>query len=159
MAKPKVLISYFSATGNTKQMADLVAQGATKAGAEVTLKSITETDASELLDYNAIIIGSPTYYGAPAAEVRKLFDESVKYHGQLEGKVGGAFASSANIGGGNETTVMAILQSMLVHGMVVRGNSKGDHYGPVSVNAPDSRVEKQCRELGRRATELAARLA
>jgi NAD(P)H dehydrogenase (quinone) len=78
----------------------------------------------------------------------------VKYHGQLEGKVGAAFSSAANIGGGNETTILAILHSMLIHGMILRGNSKGDHYGPVSINAPDSRVERQCRELGRRVAEL-----
>jgi len=155
---PKVLITYHSATGNTEKMAKLVAEGATKAGGDVTLKPIAEIEARHLLDYDAIIIGSPTYYGAPAASLRKLFDDSVKHHGQLEGKVGAAFSSSANIGGGNETTILSIIHSMLIHGMIVRGNSKGDHYGPVSVNAPDSRVEKQCRELGRRVAELAARL-
>lgn len=155
----KVLIAYASATGNTEKMAKLIAEGAERAGAELILKRIAEVDASDLPEYDAIVIGSPTYYGSPAAEVRKLFDESVKYHGQLEGKVGAAFSSSANIGGGNETTILAILQSMLIHGMVVRGNSKGDHYGPVSINAPDARVDKQCRELGRRVVELTDRLS
>jgi NAD(P)H dehydrogenase (quinone) len=140
-------------------MAKLVAEGAESAGGEVTTLPVTEIDASQLLDYDAVLIGSPTYYGAPAAPIRKLFDDSVKFHGQFEGKVGGAFASSANIGGGNETVILAILQSMLIHGMVLRGNSKGDHYGPVSINAPDARVQKQCRELGRRMTELADELA
>lgn len=155
----RVLITYHSATGNTEKMARLVAEGAKKAKADVTLKPIAEVEPVELLDYDAIIVGSPTYYGEAAAPVRRLFDESVKYHGQLEGKVGAAFASSANIGGGNETTILSILHSMLIHGMIVRGTSKGDHYGPVSVNAPDARVEKQCRELGQRTAELAARLA
>jgi len=155
----KVLITYFSATGNTEKMARLVADGAEKAGGQVTTQPVAELNAGQLLDYDAIIVGSPTYYGAPAAEVRRLFDESVRYHGQLEGKIGAAFASSANIGGGNETTIMAIVQSMLIHGMIVRGNSKGDHYGPVSINAPDARAEKQCRELGRRVVELADKLA
>ncbi|MFO7899532.1 MAG: flavodoxin domain-containing protein, partial [Planctomycetota bacterium] len=155
----KVLVMYASATGNTEKMAKLVAEGAESGGADVTLKSVDDVDASELLDYDATIVGSPTYYGAPAAPIRKLFDESVKYHGQLEGKVGAAFSSSANIGGGNETTILSILGSMLIHGMVVRGNSKGDHYGPVSINAPDHRVEKQCRELGRRTAELADKMS
>jgi len=154
----RVLVTYHSATGNTEKMARLVADGAKKAKAEVTLKPVAAVDPAELLDYDAIIIGSPTYYGEAAAPVRHLLDESVKYHGQLEGKVGAAFASSANIGGGNETTILSILHSMLIHGMVIRGTSKGDHYGPVSINAPDARVEKQCRELGRRTAELAARL-
>jgi NAD(P)H dehydrogenase (quinone) len=151
----KVLVMYVSVSGNTEKMARLVVEGAEQAGAEVTLKPVNEVDAGDLVDYGAIVIGSPTYYGAPAAPIRKLFDESVKYHGQLEGKVGAAFSSAANIGGGNETTILAILHSMLIHGMILRGNSKGDHYGPVSINAPDSRVERQCRELGRRVAELA----
>jgi NAD(P)H dehydrogenase (quinone) len=150
----KVLVMYVSVSGNTEKMARLVVEGAEQAGAEVTLKPVNEVDAGDLVDYGAIVIGSPTYYGAPAAPIRKLFDESVKYHGQLEGKVGAAFSSAANIGGGNETTILAILHSMLIHGMILRGNSKGDHYGPVSINAPDSRVERQCRELGRRVAEL-----
>ena len=155
----KVLITYYSASGNTQKMATLVAEGAAKAGADVTVAPVAEITAGQLVEYDAIVVGSPTYYGAPAAPVRKLFDDSVAYHGQLEGKVGAAFTSSANIGGGNETTILTVLQSMLIHGMIVRGNSKGDHYGPVSINAPDARVEKQCRELGRRVAELADKVA
>lgn len=154
----KVLIAFHSVTGNTEKMANLVAESAKSAGATVTVKPVSKVDAGDLVDFDAIVIGSPTYYGAPAAEVVKLFDESVKYHGQLEGKVGAAFSSSANVGGGNETTIMSILQSMLIHGMIIRGNSKGDHYGPVSINAPDARVERQCRELGKRVAELAAKV-
>lgn len=154
----KVLVLYYSVSGNTEKMAKFVAEGAEKTGADVTLCRVNEIGPAQLVDYHAIIIGSPTYYGAPAADIRKLFDESVKYHGQLEGKVGAAFASSANIGGGNETTILSIIQSMLIHGMIVRGNSKGDHYGIVSINAPDSRVDKQCHELGKRTAELAQKL-
>lgn len=38
-----------------------------------------------------------------------LFDESVKIHGKLDGKVGAAFSSAANIAGGNETTILDII--------------------------------------------------
>ncbi len=62
-----------------------------------------------------------------AAEIKKFIDESVKFHGKLEGKVGGAFSSSAQIGGGNETTIMDILKTLLIHGMIIQGSSKGDH--------------------------------
>jgi len=154
----KVLVAYYSRTGNTEKMAKFVAEGAESAGADVTLKKIADVSADELLNYDAIIIGSPTYYGLMAAEVKQLFDESVKFHGQLEGKVGAAFSSAANIGGGNETTVRSILDAMLIHGMIIRGNSQGDHYGPVSIGSPDSRVEEQCRTLGRRTAELAEKV-
>ena len=154
----EVLILYYSRTGNTKQMAELVAEGAKDAGGNVTLKPVGEATAEDLLPYDAIVIGSPTYYGSMAAEVKKLFDESVKFHGQLEGKVGAAFSSAANIGGGNETTVMDILDALLIHGMVVQGNSAGDHYGPISIGAPDERVRKQCKTLGKRVVSLADKL-
>ena len=156
---PKVLVLYYSRTGNTEKMARCVAEGAKIKGVDVELKKVQDTQAEELLDADAIIVGSPVYYGLMSAETKHLFDESVKFHGRLAGKVGGAFASSANIGGGNETTVMGILQMMLIHGMIVQGTAEGDHYGPVAIGAPDERVTPQCAALGRRVAELVKRLA
>ena len=154
----RVLVTYYSRSGNTKQMAELVADGAREAGGEVTIRQVTDVAPKDLLDYDAIAIGSPTYYGSMAAEIKKLLDDSVKFHGQLEGKAGAAFSSAANIGGGNETTILDILNALLIHGMVVQGNSAGDHYGPVSINAPDERVRGQCKTLGKRIVALADKL-
>ncbi len=155
----KILIAYHSRGGNTKAMAELVAEGAgAVTGAEVELKPVGEVPVDSLVDYDAIVIGSATYYGLPAASVKRLLDDSVAFHGQLEGKVGGAFASSANIGGGNETTIMAILQALLIHGMVIQGTSAGDHYGPVAIGRPDHRAEEQCKAYGRRVATLATTL-
>ena len=154
----KVLVIYFTRTGNTKAMAESVADGAQREGAQVTLKDVEETKADEMLDYDAIVAGSPTYYGGMAGKLKDFFDSSVVHHGKLTGKVGGAFSSSANIGGGNETTVLNILHAMLIHGMIVEGTSEGDHYGPVSIDAPDDRVKNQCEALGRRVASLANRL-
>ena len=94
----------------------------------------------------------------PAAEVKKLLDDSVGLHGQLAGKVGGAFSSSANVGGGNETTVMALIQALLIHGMVVQGSASGDHYGPVAIGDLDDRSRGQCAALGRSIAALAVKL-
>jgi len=154
----KLLIVYYSRTGNTKAMAELIAEGARSAGADVILKTVAETKVADLLAADAIIMGSPTYYGTMAAELKKLFDESVSRHGKLDGKVGGAFSSSANIGGGNETTVLDILKAMLIHGMVVKGDPQGDHYGPVAIGAPDKRSSDECRRHGQRISELAKQL-
>ena len=154
----RLLVTYYSRGGPTAKMAELIAEGASEAGAEVKLKKVEETTPEDLLAADGIAIGSPTYYGAPAALIRQLFDVSVKYHGRLEGKVGGAFASSANIGGGNETTILSILQSMLIHGMVIQGSVQGDHYGPVSIGAPDERATHQCRSYGKMLASLILRL-
>ena len=154
----KVLVVYYTRTGNTKAMAEFVAAGAEKEGADVTLKDVEETRPEELLQYDAIAAGSPTYYGGMAGKLKEFFDASVAHHGKLSGKVGGAFSSSMNIGGGNETTVLDILHVMLIHGMIVQGTSEGDHYGPVSIDTPDDRARTQCQALGRRVASLAKAL-
>lgn len=156
---PKILIIYYSRSGNTKKMASFVKEGVLKEKVEADSKSVSEIKAKELLKYDGIIIGSPTYYGTMAAEIKKLFDESVQFHGELEGRVGAAFSSSANVGGGNETTILDIINAMLIHGMIIQGSSGGDHYGPVSVGPPDARAEKGCIELGRKTALLTKRLS
>ena len=155
----KILVVYYSRGGNTRKMAEAAAQGAKDAGAEVDLKEVAKVKPEDLLGYNGIIVGSPTYYGTLAWEVKKLLDESVEFHGKLEGKVGGAFSSAANIGGGNETTILSILEAMLIHGMVIPGACSGDHYGPVAIDEPDARSKKQCLALGGRIARLARKLA
>ncbi len=154
----KVLVVYYTRTGNTKAMAEFVASAAEEEGAEVTLKDVEDTKPEKLLQYDAIVAGSPTYYGGMAGRMKEFFDAGVAHHGKLSGKIGGAFSSSANIGGGNETTVLDILHVMLIHGMIVQGAAEGDHYGPVSIDAPGEREEAQCRALGRRVTSLAKAL-
>jgi NAD(P)H dehydrogenase (quinone) len=156
----KIAIIYYSRGGNTKKMAELVLEGASSVeGIDAAMFDVNGTDADKLLEYDGVIVGSPTYYGTMAWEIKRLFDESVKHHGKLDGKVGAAFTSAANIGGGNETTIMDILKVMLVHGMIVRGTPKGDHYGPVAIGDPDDRAREQSRELGVRTAELVKRAA
>ena len=154
----KILIIYYSRTGNTRQMAEAVADGARKAGAETTICDVKSCSLEQLLDNDGIIAGSPTYYGLVSGALKDFFDRSVKYHGKLEGKVGGAFSSTGVLGGGSETTVLSILQMMLVHGMIVQGQSEGNHYGVVSIEAPNENVIEQCRQLGERVSKLTGKL-
>lgn len=150
----KALIVYYSRSGNTRKMAELVKEGMEKEGLAADLKDTKDVKADDLLKYDAIAIGSPTYYGTMAAEIKKLLDDSVKFHGKLEGKVGAAFSSSANLGGGNETTILDILNAFLIHGMIIQGDPQGDHYGPVAVGAPDERAGRECMRLGARVAKL-----
>jgi NAD(P)H dehydrogenase (quinone) len=154
-----ILIIYYSLSGNTKKMAEAIAEGIKKESLGAVIKKVKDVAVDELLKYKAIVIGSPTYYGTMAAEIKKLLDDSVEFHGKLEGKIGAAFASSANIGGGNETTVLDILNAMLIHGMIIQGDPQGDHYGPVSIGSPDARATKQCIRLGSRVAKLVKRLS
>jgi NAD(P)H dehydrogenase (quinone) len=150
----KVLVIYYSRSGNTKKMAEVIGESINKAGVKTVVKDLKSTLVDELPGYDAILIGSPTYYGSMSAEIKKLLDDSVKFHGKLDGKIGGAFASSANIAGGNETTILDILNAMLIHGMIIQGDPQGDHYGPVAIGVPDDRAIKNCVRFGVRIAEL-----
>jgi NAD(P)H dehydrogenase (quinone) len=135
-------------------MAQSVSEGIKNEGVEVEVKEVKDVPVDDLLKYDAIVIGSPTYYGSMAAEIKKLLDDSVKFHGKLEGKVGAAFSSSANVAGGNETTVLDILNAMLIHGMIIQGDPRGDHYGSVAIGSPDERATKECLRMGSRVAKL-----
>ena len=152
------LVLYYSRSGNTKQMAEAISEAMNQASVPTKCKSVTEAKISDLLDADAIVVGSPTYYGRMAGAMATFFDESVSKHGKLDGKVGAAFSSSANIGGGNETTICEINNMMLIHGMIVQGDPQGDHYGPVSIGRPDQKVLSQCARRGTRVAELTKKL-
>jgi len=155
----KILIVYYSRSGNTKEMAESIAKGARAVGnVEVVVKTVQDAEVDELLEAGAVIIGSPTYYGSMASEIKRFIDDSIRLHGKLEGKVGGAFSSSGAMGGGNETTVMCILGSLLIHGMIVQGSSKGAHYGPVAVGKPDAVSKSVCEEYGKRIARLVLKM-
>jgi len=154
----KAIVIYYSRSGNTKEMAQIIANAIKEADLQVDCKSVNDVKAEDLLNYDAIVIGSPTYYGHMAGPIKQLFDDIVSFHGKLDGKVGAAFTSSANIGGGNETTIMGIIEAMLIAGCVVQGDPQGDHYGPVSIGKPDERVKRQCTRRGRRIAELVKKL-
>jgi NAD(P)H dehydrogenase (quinone) len=150
----KIIVIYYSRGGVTKQMAEIIHQEIVNKGIAADIFSVEQIKPKQLLDYDGIIIGSPTYYGTLAAEVKKLLDESVAFHGKLDGKLGMAFSSSANIAGGNETTIISILEAMLIHGMIVQGDYKGDHYGPVAIGNVDKRCEENCKRMAERFVSL-----
>ena len=151
----KILVVYDSKTGNTEKMALAVAEGVKQvSGVDVVVKKGDATDIEDLLSADGIIMGSPTYYGQMSAKLKALMDKSVKIHGKLEGKVGAAFTSSGGTASGAETTLLSILEAMLVHGMIIQGNSRNKHYGAAAVGSPSDKELKFCGELGEKTARL-----
>jgi len=153
----KVLIVYYSRTGNTEIMATAIAKAVKDEGLYVVCKKVKDVAVDELLEADGLIIGSPTYYGTMAASVKRLLDASVKHHGKLDGKVGAAFASAANTG--QETTIFSILQALLIHGMIIQGDPEENHYGVISIEKPDEQVLEKCQRFGQRFATLVKRVA
>ncbi|MFB0543367.1 MAG: flavodoxin family protein [Candidatus Bathyarchaeia archaeon] len=155
---PRILVLYDSRTGNTERMAHAVAEGVGEEGVEISMKKIDEARVEDLQDFEGIIIGSPTYFGSMSGKVKHFLDESIKLYRGLEGKVGAAFTSSGGVATGAETTILSILEALLIHGMIVQGTSRGAHYGAAAVGTPDDKELEGCRDFGRRTARLVKRL-
>lgn len=146
----KALVTYYSQSGNTQMMAQLIADCLRSQGVEADLIPVQEVDIDTLPGYDGFIVGSPNYFGTMAWPVKKLIDDSIKYFRKLEGKVVAAFTSEGMIGGGGDLVVLDILKAFLIHGCVVQGLTRAGHFGPVSIGAPDERIEKEVAVLGER---------
>ncbi len=155
---PKALVCYYTRSRNTEKMAVRIAEVLNDKGLEADLRKAEDVKPAELLGYDCLIFGSPTYYGTMAWPLKKLIDDSVKHHGKLRGKVGGAFTSSGNRAGGNETTVLDILKALLIHGMIVQGDHQGDHYGPAAIGKPDEKALKSCEKYAAKLAALTNKL-
>lgn len=154
-----VLVTYFSETGHTQSLAEAVVEGVRSVeGVTCALKPIADIANADLAAADCIIVGSPTYFGQMAAEVKRVFDLSAKIYGRLEGKVGAAFTTSGGAGCGHETTNMSIITAMLVSGMIVQGTTQGPHFGPFAVGEPGDHELTQARAMGARVARLTLKL-
>ena len=157
----QVLVLYFSKGGNTKKLAQQIAQGVERVdGVTSVLKHTREVTKDDFLASSGVIAGSPVYFGVMAADLKRVFDEFVGTRKRMEDKVGAAFATSGDPSGGKETTIMSIIQALLIYGMVIVGDpmSATGHYGVSCVGAPDERTEQIAIKLGQRVAELAKKL-
>jgi NAD(P)H dehydrogenase (quinone) len=194
----KVLVLYYSSYGHIEAMANAVASGAREAGATITVKRVPElvpddlakashckldqaapiAKPDELVDYDAIIIGTPTRFGNMAAQMKNFLDQtgSLWFGGKLIGKVASVFTSTATQHGGQESTILSTLPVLLHHGLIVVGLpysaqgqmrldeiTGGTPYGASTIAGPDGSRKPSANELelarfqGRHVTEIAAR--
>ena len=196
---PKVLVLYYSSYGHIETMANAIAEGARETGATVDVKRVPETapleiaqaahfkldqaapvaTIEELKDYDAIIVGTATRFGRMSSQMAAFWDTAggVWARGELNGKVGAAFTSSATQHGGQETTLFSILTNLLHFGMTIvgldygfAGQMRNDEvvggapYGATTIaNGDGSRQPSEtelegARYLGRRVANTAAKL-
>ena len=118
----QILILYFSKGGNTRKLAGIIAQGVKEVeGAKAIVRSTGEVTKADFVGSAGIIAGSPVYFGGMAAELKRVFDQFVGVRKKMEGKVGAAFTTSGDATGGKETTMMSIMQAMLIYGEFAAG--------------------------------------
>jgi NAD(P)H dehydrogenase (quinone) len=159
----KVLVQYYSETGRTAEMANLVAQGAALVdGIEVRLKTIGESSAEDIFWADGIALGAPTHLASVPWKVKKFWDErSGDCWGKIDGKFCAAFSSAGGLGGGPELVCMELLTILMNFGMMAFGITdyvaplRTLHYGAAIPGAPRTQAEKDiCIRLGQRLAEF-----
>lgn len=195
----KLLVLYYSMYGHVETMTQAVAEGAgSVSGVEVTVKRVPEilsaerlaqvggkvnqtapvADPKELGNYDAIIFGTPTRFGNMAAQMRNFLDQTggLWVKGTLVGKVASVFTSTGT-GGGNESTIISFLPTLMHHGMIYVGLpyacpeladisevKGGSPWGAATIAAADGSRQPSEKELaqarfqGRHVAQIAARL-
>jgi NAD(P)H dehydrogenase (quinone) len=157
----QVLVLYYSKGGNTRRLAECIAEGVgSVAGVAPVIKKTEDVTKDDFVNSAGIIAGSPVYFGVMAADLKRVFDEFVGIRKKMENKVGAAFATSGDATGGKETTIFSIIQCLLIYGMIVVGDPMDatGHYGVACVGAPDDKTAENGRKLGRRVAELCRKL-
>jgi NAD(P)H dehydrogenase (quinone) len=157
----KVLILYYSKGGNTRKLAEAIAEGAGQIdGIEVVLRHTRDVTKDDFVAAEGLIVGSPVYFGTMAAQLKQVLDEFVGVRRKMENKVGAAFSTSGDSSGGKETTIMSIIQALLIYGMIIVGDpmSATGHFGTACVGAPDADALENGSKLGRRVAELVKQL-
>ena len=153
----QVLILYYSKGGNTRKLAEQIAEGVKSVqGVEALLRSTQEVTQEDFSNSAGVIAGSPVYFGVMAWDLKRVFDEFIGVRKKMENKVGAAFATSGDASGGKETTMMSIFQCLLIYGMIVVGDPMDatGHYGVACVGAPDEKATANAKKLGKRVAKL-----
>ena len=200
--KPRIMVLYYSMFGNTYLMAKAVSKGIEDAGGEAILRTVSEllpqnviennekikkakeaqknvviAKLEELENIDGIILGSPTRFGNMCSQLRNFLDQtgSLWVKGALIGKPAGVFCCTASLHGGQETTLVSMMFTLMHHGAIIVGvpysvrelvetKKGGTPYGPTAVvgeagdQAPEELDLKIARELGKRVTGVAQKL-
>jgi len=161
----RVLVLFDSESGNTRQMASLVAEGAGGVSrTDVRLRHIDEATPADIAWCDGLALGSPTNMGVVSWRMKRFWDDTARdLWGHVDGKIGCAFSSAGGIGGGAEIACLSLLVMLINFGFLVFGVTDYVapgwtlHYGAVNSGAPHQEQEKNaCRRLGERLAQWVA---
>ena len=140
----KIAIVYFSKTGNTQKMAEVVKTGVEKVeGCQARLFDLNHVDADYIKECSAVIFGTPTYLANTCWQMKKFLDECTL---PLGGKIGAVFATANYLQGGADTAILTIINHLMVKGMLVYsgGASLGKPYIHLGAVALRDHLEESC---------------
>lgn len=161
----KVLVLFYSKSGNTRKTAELIETGAKEiSGVETRIKSVDEATAEDVLWADGVALGAPVHMGSIPWEMKRFWDVEMQPHwGKIDGKIGCAFSTQGGWGGGAELNCQALMTVMMNYGFLVFGvtdyvaHQFTLHYGTTIAGEPRTEREQDSpQRLGRRLAEWVA---
>lgn len=200
--KPKIMVLYYSMFSNTFLMAEAICDAIEKEGGQAMLRTVPElvpqniiekderakkarqmqknvqiATTAELENIDGLILGSPTRFGNMCSQLRNFWDQTggIWMKGSLINKPAATFCCTASMHGGQETTLISMMFTLIHHGMMILGvpynvkelvetKSGGTPYGPtavVGVDAAEHPTEmdlKIAKHLGKRMVEISKKM-
>ena len=136
----RILVSYYSATGNTEKLAQAVQKGAASvAGVEVTLRKIADVKDADIPGYDGIVLGTPVEWSNMATDARRFLDRigaalwNAKTNG--DGRTAGAFCTGGGVAMGKDVARLSILAAFLTMRYTVIGGVDDQGYGTLGPEA------------------------
>jgi NAD(P)H dehydrogenase (quinone) len=198
--KPKILVLFYSMYSNCYLMSQAICKGIEEENGEAILRTVPELVPQEIIDkdprikkakklqkyvpiikmselenIDGLILGSPTRFGNMCSQMRNFWDQtgSLWMKGSLVNKPAGVFCTTASLHGGQETTLISMMLTLLHHGMIIVGvpytikelsetKNGGTPYGPtasvgIKADHPPTKTDlKIALELGKRLTKIAS---
>lgn len=162
----KAIIVYQSAYGHVKQMADKIGKGLTDSGIEAKLSIASETNPDDILQYDAVIFGSPVRMGSIGDEMKAFIDKlgGIWMQSSAKNKIGGVFVSGGGFASGNELTQISLYSTLIELGLVLVGyvndmpgfGAGANQWGPFAQVGPEGKDGPRedcltaCYEYGKR---------
>ena len=120
--RKRLLVFYHSEGARVVFMANQIGERARERGIDVDVRMVDEVDVETLVDYDSIVVGSPTYFSNVSWQIKKIIDETYPLRQEkfrLKGKVGGSFTSSDTKRDAEECIRLIELSLGLHHQMVI----------------------------------------
>ena len=164
----RILIAYYSETGNTEKLAAAVRDGAaTVAGVEVLLRKTVDATPDDITRADGLVVGTPVHWQNLSADAKRFVDRVGEALGKTgknwgDGRTAGVFCSAGNAGGGQEAARLSVIAAMLAMRFVIIGGVGDEGYGTLGPQAvtggPAKGVSDRDRAEARRFGERFARI-
>jgi NAD(P)H dehydrogenase (quinone) len=167
----RILVSYYSETGNTEKLAQAVAKGAASVpGIDVTLRKTTEVKDEDILRFDGIVLGTPVHWSNLSVEAKRFLDRVGnalwKSKSNGDGRTAGAFCTGGGVSMGKDLARLSILSAFLTMRFMIIGGVDDQGFGTIGPEATtgpsdpgvSDKEQTEAKQFGERFARMTVRI-